>query len=226
MDRLTADKISKKVQDDYNRIAKVFSNKRRYLTQDIVDLGEYISRDDLILDLGCGNGRLSELVRDRGGKYIGIDNSQGMIEQAKFLYPCEDFRFFNGETIEFSDRHFDKIFCLAVIHHIPSTEKRSAFINEIKRVAKNGAQIVLTVWDLTKEIESFKKLPEGSGNDILYEFKDGSSKILAQRYVHVFSKDELESLIKKSGLKLINIFQNSRGKKKINHNLVVIAQKI
>ena len=39
--------------------------------------------DERILDLGCGTGHLTKLIKDKGASVIGIDSSAEMIAQAK-----------------------------------------------------------------------------------------------------------------------------------------------
>ncbi len=64
--------------------------------------GEILSSErDLVLDLGCGTGTLTELLYQKGYDMIGVDNSQEMLEAAlvkkersgsEILYLCQDMR--------------------------------------------------------------------------------------------------------------------------------------
>ncbi|MCI5856192.1 MAG: methyltransferase domain-containing protein [Agathobacter sp.] len=61
-------------------------------------------RDGIMLDLGCGTGKLARLFANRGFDMIGVDNSMDMLEIAKqaqveeadstILYLCQDMREF------------------------------------------------------------------------------------------------------------------------------------
>ncbi len=224
MDEITAKKISRKVQLDYNRIAKEFSNKRRGLTPDILEFEKYISKHSKVLDFGCGNGRAFELVSRSGADYIGVDNSSGLIEQAKNIYPDAKFEFMENLN-GFSDNFFDVVLFLAVIHHIPSDNLREKTLSDLKRVLKPNGKLILTAWDLWSDKNRYQPLVGGDDCDILYDFKDSNGEVLAQRYIHVFSEEELNDLITDAGFKIIDSYQNSRGNKKVNHNLVVIGKK-
>ncbi|MFG6332746.1 MAG: class I SAM-dependent methyltransferase [Lachnospiraceae bacterium] len=66
-------------------------------------LEEYGVRDGLVLDLGCGTGRMTELLAQAGYDMIGIDRSEEMLEVAvqrreasghDILYLCQDMREF------------------------------------------------------------------------------------------------------------------------------------
>lgn len=64
-------------------------------------LAEYGIRDGLVLDLGCGTGRMTRLLRQRGYDMIGVDLSGEMLEEARavetdtsILYLQQDMREF------------------------------------------------------------------------------------------------------------------------------------
>ncbi|MBO5657034.1 MAG: class I SAM-dependent methyltransferase [Agathobacter sp.] len=63
-------------------------------------LKEYGIEDGLLLDLGCGTGKLTRLMEEKGYDMIGIDNAIEMLEIARetssenTLYLCQDMREF------------------------------------------------------------------------------------------------------------------------------------
>lgn len=70
-----------------------------------------IQRSDDIIDIACGPGHITySLSKMTEGKVLGIDISEAMIQQAKKLYPCIDFRQIAAEDIDFNDK-FDIAFC-------------------------------------------------------------------------------------------------------------------
>ncbi len=168
-------------------MSESFSSKRDYIPHDISILSEYCDKDDLILDIGCGNGRLSEVL---DCKYIGADTSSKMLEIAKLKYPDKEFVLSKSLNFPFSDNHFDKVFCLAVFHHIPSKRLRQEFLKEIRRVLKPQGDLILTVWELNNDKKA-KKLKRFYSNNILYPFKD-SDKLIAQRFIHLFNVGSLD----------------------------------
>ena len=187
-------------------MSESFSSKRDYIPHDISILSEYCYKDDLILDLGCGNGRLAEVL---DCNYIGIDTSPKMIENARKRYPNKEFIVSKPLSFPFPDNHFNKVFCLAVLHHIPSKQLRQEFLKEMSRVLKPGGDLILTVWDLNNN-DKAKKLIRATAakkiltrlwfrwdfNDIYYPFKDGD-KLIAKRFIHVFNLNTLEQEVSK-----------------------------
>lgn len=72
-----------------------------------------IGKKDNILDLGCGTGNLTKRLREMtDGKVIGIDSSEGMIEEAKRINKGLDILFEIRKAEELDYHHaFDIIFC-------------------------------------------------------------------------------------------------------------------
>lgn len=229
-----AEYLLEKTRQDYDTIAEDFDKKRDYIPPDFAILQNYIDSGDKILDLGCGNGRLKEIIGDKFD-YYGVDTSGALIRIAKNKYPDGNFFVSKPLSLPFENNFFDKVFCLAVFHHIPSEAIRKEFLEEIKRILKPKGQIVLTVWDLNNDKKAknlffknvFLKLFGKSKldfKDIFYPWKDSAGNIVINRYIHIFSEEELEKVIESAGfiIKEKGILQRSKKGK----NIFIIAQKL
>lgn len=229
MKRETALKILEEMRQNYNLIAEEFSQTRRSSWDEIKPLANYAHTGDKILDLGCGNGRLIEIFKGKAIEYVGLDNSERLIMAAKEKYPIQDFQVFDGFNIPFADNYFDIIYCIAVLHHIPSKHLRGEFIKEAARVLKPGGKLILTVWYFWQKKSywrlffkfTLKKLIGKSEMDF-FDIKQPWFK-KAERYFHLFRKNELRNLFEETGFKIeqLNIF--SRGSE--NKNFLVIVKK-
>lgn len=232
-----AKKLLDEVKIDYNRIAGHFSKTRAYFWPDAKFLLNYIKEGDLVLDLGCGNGRAFRQIKERGAEYIGVDFSEELIKEAKFIHTEADFRVGNALQLPFVDEFFDKIYCFAVLHHIPSKQLRKEFMEEAQRVLKPGGSLILTVWDLWSNPRAKKSLFWNrlikmkflpffnlDWNDIFYLWKDADGQVLAKRYVHMFKERELIKLVKKSGLEIINSGKIQKTGNE-NGNIYLVAKK-
>ncbi len=225
--------LLEKNQSDYNKIADIFNKRRDWIPPDFTILEKYINKGERILDLGCGNGRFSEIVGNKVD-YYGVDVSERLIKIAEKKYPNGKFVVIEPLILPFKNNFFDKVFCLAVLHHIPSKKFRKDFLKEIKRVLKPEGKLILTVWYLNDNQKAkrllfkytlFKLIGKSKLDckDILYPWKDSRGETLIQRYVHIFSEKELEKLIQSIGfvVKEKRILERSKKGK----NIFLIAQK-
>ena len=108
MDKNYAQYLVKKTISDYDTISEHFSNTRSFMWQDLEFIKKYISNGDKVLDLGCGNGRLIDLLKDLDIKYVGIDSSEKLISLAKQKYPKHEFLKANALKLPFKDNSFVK----------------------------------------------------------------------------------------------------------------------
>ncbi len=134
-----------KTKKDYNKIALDFSNTRQSFWNDSLFLLKYIKKNEKLLDLGCGNGRLYKMVKDLGVLYTGIDLSEDLVKKAQESFPGINFITGSALDLPFDDNSFDKVISIAVLHHIPSLELRKRFFKEAYRVLKKDGQLILTV---------------------------------------------------------------------------------
>ena len=98
---------------------------------------KFVSKDQVILDVGCGYGRtLNELYQNGYNKLIGIDFSSGMIERGKQQFPYLDLRVKQDESIALPDKSVDAVILFAVLTCIRKNEDQIQLLKEIKRVLK------------------------------------------------------------------------------------------
>jgi len=148
MKKAYADYLIKKTENDYNTIATDFSNTRHSFWSDSLFLLEYIKKNEKLLDLGCGNGRLYKMVQQLSLDYTGIDISSELIKTAKESFPETKFVVGSALDLPFENESFDKVISIAVLHHIPSLKLRIKFMEEGYRVLKKDGQMIITVWNL------------------------------------------------------------------------------
>jgi len=230
MDREYAKYLLEKTRQDYNLIAEDFSRTRWNIWAEFNIFKEYVKDGDKILDVGCGNGRLLELFKDKDINYTGVDASEKLVDLARKKYPDNNFMVADNLNLPFPDDNFDKVFSVAVLHTIPSEELRKKAISELKRVLKPGGLLIATVWDMWRKDTfpkllkySFLKLIGKSKLDFGDAFVPWADK--AERYYHFFTKKELQSLAEESGLSIIKkgIAKNETGKRS---NIYLIAKKL
>jgi len=228
MEKEYAEYLLKKTKEDYDLIAEEFSQTRGFLWEELKTFKDLVKDEEKVLDLGCGNGRLLELLQDKKIEYVGLDNSQKLIEIAKEKHPNFQFLVADAFSLPFLENSFDKVFSISVFHHIPSEEFRLKFLEEIKRILRPKGILILTVWNLWQKRYfllllkfSILKLFFRSRLDVKDIFIPWGKKI--DRYFHCFTKSEIEKLIKKVNLKILNSgkLKSQSGR----HHLYLIAKK-
>ncbi len=223
-------KILLETEQGYDLIAEKFSETRKFFWRDLEFISDYTKERDKVLDYGCGNGRLLEIMNGKNIEYQGVDVSQKLIDIASQKYPGKKFQKISGfGTLPFPDNYFNVIYSVAVFHHLPSKQLRLQVTQELYRVTKPGGHIIVTVWNLwrwpyIKDIikSCFNILINGSKldwNDCYITFKNNQGEIF-NRYHHAFTKRELKNLLITAG------YQIEKYKKVKNKNLLIIGRKL
>ncbi|MFA4999035.1 MAG: class I SAM-dependent methyltransferase [Candidatus Paceibacterota bacterium] len=232
MDKEYARYLLEKTKEDYNLIAEDFSRTRSFVSPEFQKwLSKYLSSGEKALDLGCGNGKFYEVFNGNGVGYSGVDFSGELIKIAKNNHPSGNFLVASAFNLPFPDNFFDKVFCFAVFHHVPSVNLRLEFLKEIKRVLKPKGTLILAVWDLnpfkmiiTARWKRLLNFLSSFGNSKL-DFKDFFIpwQNSCQRYVHYFNSSELKRLVGKSNFKIKEV--GILGSFKKESNLCLVAEK-
>ncbi len=96
-----------------------------------------IQKDDRILDLGCGDGMITRMIKDTAsdGFVMGIDASQGMISKAMdFAVPGLEYRVMDIDDMNF-EGEFDLIISNAALHWVKDHRK---LMNNCRKALKEG----------------------------------------------------------------------------------------
>ncbi|PIU42734.1 MAG: hypothetical protein CO034_00890 [Parcubacteria group bacterium CG_4_9_14_0_2_um_filter_35_11] len=233
-----ADYLLKKTQKDYNQVAKTFSSTREETWPEIWFFKDFVQPEEKILDVGCGSGRLYKLFKGKEIEYFGVDFAERLIEIARKKYLASKelkeggvppvFLVVNALHLPFEDNFFDKVFSIAVLHHIPSDKQRVLFLKEIRRVLKPKGELFLTVWNLWQvkylplilkwTLLKFLGLTRVDYGDIFVPFQG------TERYYHCFRKKELEKAARKAYFGDIKVKYLQRNEQ--NFNIFLRAKKI
>jgi malonyl-CoA O-methyltransferase len=99
---------------------------------------------DVVLDVGCGTGILFNYVADKARMTVGVDVSTKTLLKAKeraknhasVHLVCAD-----ADNMPLRDKVFDRVFAITLIQNMP---RQTETLNEIRRVVKDNALIVVT----------------------------------------------------------------------------------
>lgn len=114
------------------------SEKKEFTTPFLAEkFSNYVKKDGIILDVGCGYGRtLDELYHNGYRNLIGIDFSKGMIERGKRQFPYLDLRVKEDASIALPDASVDAVILFSVLTCIWANEEQKELLAEIKRILK------------------------------------------------------------------------------------------
>lgn len=93
-----------------------------------------------VVDLGCGNGSLTDRLQSLGYQVMGIDASPAMLEIARKEYPNISFQ--QADALSFQlDKPADAIFSNAVFHWIDA-DKQETLLRNVSRNLRPGGELV------------------------------------------------------------------------------------
>ncbi len=184
------------------------------------------SREISILDIGCGNGALLNALQDRIKKGAGVDESAGMIGQAKKRNAGIEklsFSVIDGPVLPFEDSSFDVVISMMSFRYLDW----DPLLSEVKRVTKTGGKFLIldmvTVPVSAKEYPKFlsDKLRTMFGQKTNKEFNANLAKLVSHpdwkkmlEYNPIRSEHEmkwyLESRFPGQKMEIINIGWNAR----------------
>lgn len=239
MERAVDDKqileILSKVQRGYDKVSEKFSSTRRYMWGDLSFIKKIVRKNDDILDFGCGNGRLVAFLEGKYHKYIGLDVGKKLISIAKNNHESEKNQFYvidlkrkknGGSGFRWQENAFDKAFAIAVFHHFPSRNYRIKRAKDLYRILKPGGKCIISVWNLWNKDHMLsilkaslgisKKFPILEFGDLYIPFQ--TNEFIFHRYLHAFSKKELEGTFKRAGFSTVKCWRTKK-------NIIYIGQK-
>jgi len=132
----------------YDTILNIFSlGIYPILTEQIIKKAPF-EDNDAILDLGSGTGRFACLINKKISvkKYVGIDLSNIMIEQAnRKCTKFKNFSFIQGEIQKemLFENEFDKVFISFVLHGFEQKDRIKIIENAFKALKPGGQFIIL-----------------------------------------------------------------------------------
>ncbi|OGH91713.1 MAG: hypothetical protein A2534_04920 [Candidatus Magasanikbacteria bacterium RIFOXYD2_FULL_39_9] len=230
-------RIIHKTREDYNRIARYFSETRKHAWPEFKYFSSFVKDGQNILDWGCGNGRLVFCLEGKDAKYFGIDQSAELIKIAKKKFAPEvkngTAKFFctGSKDKKFPADFFDLVFIIAALFHLPSHDSRLALLQKIYKEMKTGGKLVVMVWNLASDwakVKAKKDWKKIGDNDFLIPWKNPEGELLAERYYHHFTPDELKQLLLEAGFKVKTMKHMKNGTwtdDKGGQNLIAVAVK-
>ena len=147
-----------------------------------------------MLEIGCGDGRLSSLLADKVKSLTAIDPDQAMINQARKEISDVDFRVGYGEKLEFNERSYDIALFSYSLHHQDCVKA----LDEAKRVLRDNGSILIiepsTEGEYTQFVSIFQQDEINRLNTTLAYIKSGNFDVSREDvyFVNYHFKDDKE----------------------------------
>lgn len=171
-------------KDDSSRYTETYPRVRSWLQK---------TKARTVVDIGAGQGILSEYLGSNDMEYIGVEPSIALVERAKSLHKEKNKTFVIGNAYELplADQSADAAFSINVWFHLRDLEKAS---QELSRVLKSsGKFLIITgnpkVYDTWKTF--FVDPEEEKGDVIVSRFLGGRDHRMLSRhrfYLHPLGK--------------------------------------
>jgi ubiquinone/menaquinone biosynthesis C-methylase UbiE len=192
------------VRETYDAIADRFAATREYAWPEVESFVERTVADRppaVALDLGCGNGRHSELLADNADRVVGADLSCELLalarQRARERGWAEAFHPLVADAAGLSLRSgsVDIAVYVATLHHLPTRELRVASLAELGRVLAPGARAQVSAW--STEHDRFADHETGFDTTVDWTQPDGET---VERFYHIYDPAEFDADLERAGL--------------------------
>ena len=102
-----------------------------------------------ILDAPCGTGRYMDAILGAGRRVVGIDQSAGMLEQARIGHPDVPVEHTCLQELAFHDA-FDAAICIDAMEYVPP-EDWPVVLDNLRRAVRPGGLVYLTVEEVDRQ---------------------------------------------------------------------------
>ncbi len=212
--------MSRRTVRTFDAAAEDFNASRHRPWPSIEDMGSV--KGKRILDLGAGAGRNYRHFSEKGaGLVVAADLSMGMLRTLMaegadnpICVRCD------ARRLPFIDSVFDGVSFIATLHHIPDDAGRHEAAKEVIRVLTPGGVALITVWAPESKPRGVMPAMAGGGADIRVPWAR-----IGERYYHIFTPDELRTLVQAAGLSVVKMYKERVSKREVGVNLVLVARK-
>ena len=141
-------------KDEYN----VFTSESNQLFVNSFSELTSLLPDATVVDLGCGSGVFTDLLRRAGYHAIGIDISPKLIEVGRKQYPGLELAVGDAECLPFKNGSVDGVLLSGLVHHFTDPSRLAA---EVYRILRPGGR--------------FMAFDPNRRNPFMYLYRDRSS---------------------------------------------------
>jgi len=149
-----------------------------------------IDQCENLLDIGCGDGKVAELYKQKAKNVFGIDISAQALEVAEKRGIKVAIQDLNDMPLKFPDDFFDYVILTDVVEHVINP---IGLLKEVKRILKKDGRAIITVPNFARLSNRLRMIFIGDPVDILHWSKYGDEV----EHLHWFTLPKLKNLLLK-----------------------------
>lgn len=226
---------SSKNQETWDYIAESFDKTRSKPWKLCIDFINTLKGTNIVVDLGCGNGRHLIPCAKQCKLAFGLDISEELLLIAKnklMENKLKNVVFLHSDVLNLPIKNdtIDAVLFIASLHNIKGKEKRIKSLKELKRILKKDGRALISVWSRWQDryrVLFFKKwftqIDKSDFGDINIYWRQHGLNI--PRFYHLYSKKEFIEDIKKAGLNIERIVSIKIRSKKHSDNFFAFVNK-
>ena len=190
------------VRATYDRIADHFSSTREYPWPEVESFcaGRHAA---VALDVGCGNGRHTELLAEHADRVVGLDASRGLLLAARKRVPGAALVAGDAASLPVADGAVDLAVYVATLHHLPTRRLRRESLDELARVLDDGGTALVSAWSTEAdrfETDTDADVETGFDTEIDWTLPGGEA---VPRYYHIYAPPEFDADLDASDLAIV-----------------------
>jgi ubiquinone/menaquinone biosynthesis C-methylase UbiE len=220
-------------QNTWDTIAESFDTTRQKPWSICLDYISTLQPNDIIVDLGCGNGRHLIPSAQRCSQTIGIDLSQKflmIINNKVKKMNLTNIALIHGDAVHlpFTDQSIDAILFIASLHNIQGKVHRQQALLELARVLKPQGTALISVWSRWQDkyyrhfFKQYFKRDHEFGDINIY-WKQHNLNI--PRFYHLYSRGEFRKELQQTGLMIQSLKSVYITSRRFPDNYFAVLQK-
>ncbi|UWG48211.1 SAM-dependent methyltransferase [Halanaeroarchaeum sp. HSR-CO] len=182
-----SDTTASDVVATYDEIAAHFATKRKNPWPEVTSFLDGVE-STTALDVGCANGRHTELLAAVADRAIGLDASRALLSEAESRRDDHNFDAIllqgDASRLPLREDSVDLATYVATMHHLPTREARVESLDELARVLTPAGRALVSVW--STEHDRFDET-QGFDTTVTFTMPDGRA---VPRYYHIYDPSE------------------------------------
>ncbi len=203
-----ADSTTASVRATYDRIADHFATTREHPWPEVV---QFVEREasrrggslGRAIDIGCANGRHTELLADHGADPVGIDVSRALLRagqrRAADREFCASWVCGDAARLPIAENTASIAIYVATLHHLRPRSARIGSLDELARVLTPGGRALVSAWSIEHD-----RFDATAAFDTTVEWTLPGGETVP-RFYHIYSPAEFREDLAQSALDAIDV---------------------